>query len=297
MSDLSKIAIDYNLIMIELTNGCNLDCEYCYRSRLKLKGKMLTEEELLFRLGRIKEDTAILFCGMGEQLTHPHFYDFLKLADKHMIQLVTNGTIKIDMDRLSESKNVQSITFSVDGHNEEMALKSCSRYRFDILTSNLKKLCDQNDIQVAINFVISKDNLASLFEMADFCNQYQVSALNLLLPTTDLKWANSNYDRIYDLLFKLKKYVEDKKYPMFVNMPDTMFCMYNGLITPYISVDGYVRPCCSHDRAVRVVGQIQKNTMEEIMNDIPWKTFINKFDCNKCSMNQVHFSFERKEKK
>lgn len=292
MSDLSKTAIDYNLIMIELTNGCNLDCEYCYRSRLKLKGKMLTQEELLFRLGRIKEDTAILFCGMGEQLTHPQFYNFLKLAGNHRIQLVTNGTIRIDMDRLTQVKNVQSITFSVDGHDEETAQKACSRYRFDILTSNLEKLQEQKDIQIAINFVISKDNMHYLFEMADFCNQYQVSALNLLLPTTDLKWVNNNYDRIHELLSELRKYVEEKNYAMFVNLPDTMFCMYNGSITPYISVEGYVRPCCSHDRGVRVVGQIQKNSMEEIMNDTPWKTFINEFDCNKCSMNQVHFSFE-----
>lgn len=292
MSDLSKTAIDYNLIMIELTNGCNLDCEYCYRSRLKLKGKMLTEEEFLFRLERIKEDTAILLCGMGEQLTHPHFYDFLKLADKHMIQLVTNGTIEINMERLSETKNIQSITFSVDGHNEKMALKSCNRYRFDVLISNLEKLRDQNDIQVAINYVISKDNLDFLLEMADFCNVYQVSSLNLLLPTTDLKWVNSNYNRIYKHLYKLKKYVEDKKYAMYVNMPDTMFCLYNGSITPYISVEGYVRPCCSHDRGVRVVGRIQNNKMEEIMNDTPWKKFIKDFDCNKCSMNQFHFSFK-----
>ena len=128
--------------------------------------------------------------------------------------------------------------------------------------------------------------------MADFCNQYKVSALNLLLPTTDLKWVNDNYDRIHKKLYELKKYVEDNKYEMVVNMPDTMFCMYNGFVTPYISVEGYVRPCCSHDRGVRVVGQIQKNNMEEIMNGALWKTFVNEFDCNKCSMNQVHFIFK-----
>jgi MoaA/NifB/PqqE/SkfB family radical SAM enzyme len=253
---------------------------------------MLTQEELLFRLGRIKENTAILFCGMGEQLTHPQFYDFLELAGNHRIQLVTNGTIRIDMDRLTRAKNVQSITFSVDGHDEETAQKACSRYRFDILISNLEKLQEQKGIQISINFVISKDNVDYLFEMADFCNQYQVSALNLLLPTTDLKWVSNNYDRIHEVLSELRKYVEEKNYTMIVNLPDTMFCMYNGYIIPYISVEGYVRPCCSHNRGVRVDGQIQKNNMEEIMNDTPWKTFINEFDCDKCSMNQVRFSFE-----
>ena len=292
MSELSKTATDYNLIMIELTNCCNLDCEYCYRSRMNLKGRMLTGEELLFRLERIKEGVPILFCGMGEQITHPQFYELLKLASGHQIQLVTNGTIDIDVERLIALNNVYSITISVDGPDAATASKSCSHYKFDVLTRNLERLSRQKSILTAINFVLSKDNMDAVFSMADFSYKYNVSALNLLLPTTDMKWVRENYDRIYELLAKLKKYVTEQNYNLFIGMPDTMFCMFKGKITPYISVEGYVRPCCSHDRGVNVVGRIQKNTMDEIMKGKAWKAFIDEFDCNRCSMNQFHFAFK-----
>lgn len=291
MIDLSKVAFDYNLIMIELTNCCNLDCDYCYRNKMNLKAKMLTKDEFLIRLERIKPDASILFCGMGEQLTHPDFYEFIKIAEGHEIQLVSNGTIPIDIKKIMEVENVKSITFSADGPDEKTALKSCRNYKFDVFIDNITKLSGQYKIMSAINYVISEDNLDTMLKMVDFCENYSINSLNLLLPTSNLKWVDENYKRIYDRLSELRKYVINENYKINVNMPDTMFCMYKGLITPYISVEGYVRPCCSHDKGVSVAGQIKKNSLSEIMNGNVWKRFVSEFDCNTCSMNKYHFSF------
>lgn len=291
MPSLSKIANDYNLIMIELTNCCNLNCDYCYRNSMRIKKKMLSKDEYLLRLTRIKGNAEILFCGMGEQLTHPMFYDFVELANEHMLQVVTNGTIKIDVDRLSLLPNVRSFTFSVDGPTEEIARKSCKQYSFATLLDNLSSLKKLSKIQTAINFVMNDYNVNSLIEMASLCELYGVGTLNLLLPTTNLKWVRSNYDIIYELLGKLKKHVQDNNYLLSLNMPDKMYCLYNGLVTPYISVEGYVRPCCSHDREVKVVGKIQDNEIASIMKADAWRSFVDKYDCKKCSMNQYNFTF------
>lgn len=291
MANLSQSAMDYNLIMIELTNCCNLDCEYCYRSRMNIKGKMLSEQEFQFRLGSIKRDASILFCGMGEQLTHPEIYHFLQIAKKHKIQLVTNGTIKIDTKELEKSANVQSITFSVDGADEETVQKLCSRYKFDVLLENLEQLTSQKRISKAINYVVSDKNFDQLICMADFCEEYHVEAWNLLLSTMDLKWVKENYHEIWEKFILLKEHIHKKNYHFYLNMPDTMYCHYNGVITPYISVNGYVRPCCSHDRGVKVVGNIKTNTMQEIIDGTQWRRFVAEFDCDTCSMNQAHFSF------
>lgn len=284
---LGEFASDYELIMIELTNACNLNCEYCSRGMMNNKNIMLTEREFRARLQSIKPGVSILFCGLGEQFTHPHIYDFIAIAKDNMLQLVTNGTILIDYDRLLKNNNIQSLTFSLDGPNEDIMTLSCKNYNFNNLEKNLQGISKKEGVGVAINCVVLENNLDYLKEMLDICEKYNVHALNLILPTNNLKWVNKNLDKIEEKFKELLVY--KREYNVAINLPDTMYCKYNDYITPYISVEGYVRPCCSHDRWIHAVGNIKRESMADLINSSIWRKFKEITDCRDCSMNQYAF--------
>lgn len=288
MFDLAIAASKYNLIMIELTDRCNLDCSYCYRSKMNLTGTYLSEDKFKSILDSIDKQAAILLCGMGEQFVHPRIYDFLGIAKDRSIQLVSNGTIPIDTAKLFKYNNIQSITFSVDGPDEETMKLSCKGYRTHVLLQNLESMARAKQCQVAINFVLGEGNLDTLVKMVDFAAQHEVQALNFLLPTSNQKWVRDNFGLIADKLREAQDYAAGKGVE--VNLPDTMYCQYNGYIVPYISLKGYVRPCCSHDKGVSVVGNIFSSSMQEILSSAAWDSFKRVNHCDNCSMNKFKFS-------
>ncbi len=287
MFDLATAASDYKLIMIELTDRCNLNCSYCYRSKLNISGSLLSKEQFEQILDRIDKDAAILLCGMGEQFVHPEIYDFIAIAKERSVQLVSNGTILLDVERLFKSDNVQCITFSVDGPDEETMKQSCKGYKAEVLIKNLENMDKAKRCQVAINFVLGKDNLDTLVEMVDFAARYNVQALNFLLPTSDPKWVRDNLTVISCKLGEAMKHAADKA--VSINLPDTMYCQYNGHIVPFISLKGYVRPCCSHDKGVSVVGNVLKSNMQDVLKSDAWTAFKNGNYCESCSMNKFKF--------
>lgn len=289
MLDLTEAASDYDLIMIELTDCCNLDCEYCYRSKLNLKGKLISEEEFLYAVSTIKKNAGILLCGMGEQFVHPKIYDYIGILKERRVQLVSNGTIKIDVNRLFEHNNIQSITFSVNGPTEKVMKVSCAAYKTDILLSNLRDIHNVNKCPMAINLVIGDSNVHLLKEMVDFCQDNHVGSLNLLLPTSNPGWVKNNIDEITGVLEDVCRYVTVEEKNVQVNLPDTMYCQYNSHIVPYISVNGCVRPCCSHDKGVNVIGSIKTGDMASIIQSSKWESFTRNTDCSKCSMNRFQF--------
>jgi len=289
MLDLSEAASDYDLIMIELTDCCNLDCEYCYRSKLKLKGKLISEEEFLYAVSTIKKNAAILLCGMGEQFVHPKIYDYIDILKDRSVQLVSNGTIKIDVNHLFAHNNIQSITFSVNGPTEKVMKQSCSGYKTDVLLSNLRDIHEADKCPMAINMVIGDSNIHLLKEMVDFCQDNHVGSLNLLLPTSNLLWVKNNLNEIAGVLEDVCRYVSEEEKNIQVNLPDTMYCQYNSHIVPYISAGGYVRPCCSHDKGVNVIGSIKTGDMASIIQSSKWESFVKNTDCSKCSMNRFQF--------
>ena len=84
----------FSKIYLEISNLCNLSCAFCPGT--KRQKKVLTPEEISILLPKIRPYTDYLYFHlMGEPLLHPKLEQFLELADDagFKVILTTNGTL------------------------------------------------------------------------------------------------------------------------------------------------------------------------------------------------------------
>ena len=120
----SKDSMAPQMLSIELTDKCNLECNYCY-GEFKKRGKCFWNLEDLKSLFDTlsKEGAMILELTGGEPLLHPNFNEILLLALSkfRMINVLTNGILikKELIEIVSQYKNRIAFQVSIDGCSEE----------------------------------------------------------------------------------------------------------------------------------------------------------------------------------
>lgn len=84
----------FQKVYLEISNVCNLRCQFCPGT--KRKPKVLTEEEFSVLLPKLRPWTDFLYFHlMGEPLCHPLLASFLHIAGEYgfKVILTTNGTL------------------------------------------------------------------------------------------------------------------------------------------------------------------------------------------------------------
>ncbi len=79
---------------LEITNACNLSCEFCHGTNREIK--YLTPDEFTCALQKLNRVSEFIYLHlMGEPLLHPRLRDFLQIADAlgAKIIITTNGTL------------------------------------------------------------------------------------------------------------------------------------------------------------------------------------------------------------
>ena len=168
MGEIDSAANFPKLVMIEITNKCNLRCDYCYKSKANFRVNEMPWDVFLAVKEQVRFAESVSFCGLGEQVLHPRYYEMVQAMEDQKVLVISNGTIPIDYDRLMAKQNVTSITFSVDGPTEEIARLSCSQYRFKNLERNLELAARYSDITLAINYVLGEPTHKSTRAMVGF---------------------------------------------------------------------------------------------------------------------------------
>ena len=84
----------FQKIYLEISNVCNLRCQFCPGTRRK--PKVMSEAEFSFLLPKLKAYTDYLYFHlMGEPLCHPLLETFLRISGEHgfKVILTTNGSL------------------------------------------------------------------------------------------------------------------------------------------------------------------------------------------------------------
>lgn len=84
----------FRKVYIEISNLCNLKCNFCPGTRRP--GRRMSREEFAILLSKLRPYTDYLYFHlMGEPLCHPLLAEFLELAGQHgfRVILTTNGTL------------------------------------------------------------------------------------------------------------------------------------------------------------------------------------------------------------
>ena len=92
----------YKKVYIEITNNCNLSCDFCIKNTRKNKFMNINDFEII--LNKLKEHTNYLyFHVLGEPLIHPKINEFINLAKENNfnVNITTNGYL---IKRISNNK-------------------------------------------------------------------------------------------------------------------------------------------------------------------------------------------------
>lgn len=261
----------YKKIYIEITNNCNLKCSFC--SEEKRKRRFMTTEEFENILIKIKDYTDYIYLHIkGEPLLHPNIIEFLHLADKYnlKVNLTTNGTLfsKIAKE-LSGCNSLRKINFSLHSEN------SLDNYCEEIF-KNVELLKDK--IIIYRLWTLKNNQLDSKSqETVNKIRKYY----NLPQETVD-KIYTSNNIKIKSTIYVDKD--NEFSWPEVTTHKSNGYC-YALKTQIGILVDGTVVPCCLDSNGVVNLGNIFKESLEEIINSEKYislkKSFQDRKPCEK----------------
>ena len=105
----------FKKIYIEITNGCNLNCSFCQKSRRQIREMTSDEFEKIAKDIKKYTDYVCLHVK-GEPLMHSALEDILKVCEKYglMANITTNGTLLSEKYKiLASHKAVRQINISL----------------------------------------------------------------------------------------------------------------------------------------------------------------------------------------
>ena len=249
----------YKKVYIEITNTCNLSCDFCIKNKRNNKFMSINEFEIILK--KLKGLTNYLYFHiLGEPLLHPKINELIDLATNYgyKINITTNGYL---IDKIIDNKNINMINISLHSYNEKYNIP------LDIYLSNIFKVVDN---------LINNNTL-----------------VNLRL------WVNNKYNNdiikqineYYHTNIKLEKCTIKKNLYLDFNKnfiwPDLNNNYYNelgkcyGLITHFgILVDGTIIPCCLDSEGIINLGNIFNDNINEVLNSNRCINMINNFKNN-----------------
>lgn len=257
----------YKKVYLEITNVCNLKCDFCPQT--KRKAEFMSEETFEQILDQIKPFTSYIYLHVkGEPLLHPKLGSFLDISYEKgfQVNITTNGTL-IDKvaDILLKKPAVRQINFSLhsfDGNQHEI---SKDEYIDCILKFSRRAILESNMIislrlwnldEALLTEDQRKRNLDIIHKIEDYFNlPYKIQGN--FSETKSLKLS----DRVYlnqDYEFKWPDLKEEED----INKG---FC-YGLKNQVAILVDGTVVPCCLDGEGIINLGNIHERQFADIVN-------------------------------
>ena len=142
-------------IHIELTDMCNLNCNYCYHMYYKNKS-VNVNSTYMSQLDAIKNsDISSINITGGEPTLEDKLYDLADIFVKCKNIAVTTNGIK----RLITLDMFNTIIVSIDGYLNEMTLnRNVSKHQYEKIIENISYYLDAGK-NIQLNIVITKNNI------------------------------------------------------------------------------------------------------------------------------------------
>ena len=258
----------YKKVYIEITNCCNLNCSFC--SHIKKEKRFMTEDEFEHILKEISKVTKTIYLHVkGEPLLHSKIMEFLKLAEKYnlKVNLTTNGTLFPKLvDKIKECKALHKINFSL--HCEQ----NNPNYEEEIF-KNVEKLSPDTVIIYRLwtlqNNKLDEKSTKTVEKLEKY---YELS------PETVEKLKNEDNIKISSTIYVDKD--NEFKWPEITNHKSCGYC--HALKTQIVILaDGTVVPCCLDSNGIINLGNIYKESIEEIQNKERYKKLKKSFQARK----------------
>lgn len=259
-------------IYLEITNGCNLNCEFCIKNNRKIEYMNIDNFKLI--LNKLKKHTDYLyFHVLGEPLLHPNINELIDIASKSFnINITTNGYLINNL----KSNNIRQLNISLHSFNDNYNIKLN-----DYLDNVFNKIDTLNNTYISLRlWVKNKYNKAIISYINDRYN-------------LNIEFNVKNY--------KINNHIFINNFHEFI-WPDLNNNYYNEEGTCYalidhigILVDGTIIPCCLDSKAIINLGNIYKDNLDDILKNKRVDNMIKNFKNNKkCEELCKHCNFIEK---
>lgn len=256
----------FKKIYIEITNVCNLNCDFCPQTCRKPEFMSI---ELFCRiLDQIKGYTEyIYFHVKGEPLLHPEIDKLLDISYERgfKVNITTNGTlINRVKDKLLMKPGLRQVNFSLHSFDGNEMLQDKEEYINNILAF-IKEARSNSDLITSMRLWNLEENSVSNYERKRNNEILEIIEREFNLPYKIQEMVQPGRGiKIADKVYLNQEYL--------FQWPDLSQDEDNGLGFCYglrnqvaILVDGTVIPCCLDGEGVINLGNIETNHFSDII--------------------------------
>ena len=245
----------YKRVYIEITNICNLNCDFCPNTKREKKYMTLLEYEAILR--KIKPYTDNIYLHIkGEPLMHPDINEILKLSNKYNINvnITTNARLLNSKINIINSNKIRQINISLHSFNNINEIKE--------LLNVIDKI---KDTYISLRLWNNKGNKEIIQLLETFYNK------KIIFDGKRFTLANNIFlDK--DILFDWPDINKD-----IISKTGTCLALKNQL---GILVDGTIVPCCLDNDGYNNLGNIFKCDLDSIINSKKYKDILYGFNNN-----------------
>lgn len=243
-----------NRCYLEITNTCNLRCDFCPKTSRPRRQLSLEEFDLL--TDRVRGRVSILYFHlMGEPLLHPLLPDFIRMAREKGFQtvLTSNGTLLHRAQELLQALP-HKIQLSLHAH-EGNAMTSHEEYISRVMDFALKAVAEGTCVVLRLWNQGGQDNDNPMVE-------------HLLEQHVPRPWTvrSDGYRMMPGLYLEYdRKFEWPEPQTSALEADEERFC--HALDKQFgVLVDGSVVPCClDHDGSV-VLGNLFHESLDEVLS-------------------------------
>ncbi|MEG2985602.1 MAG: radical SAM/SPASM domain-containing protein [Peptostreptococcaceae bacterium] len=257
----------FKKVYIEITNVCNLSCDFCPKT--KRKYKFMDKGEFNHIIAQIKPFTEqIYFHLMGEPLLNENIEHFLKESSKNdlKVNLTTNGTLlNQNSDKLLNSKSLRQVNISLHSFEANEKNGELEEY-INNVTEFVNKASASKNIICSIR-LWNMDN-----EDLKGANGLNNDILKMLEKNLNLDFSlGEKLQEVNKIKLKDKVYLnmaEKFEWPdiEIASMGEDVFC--HGLRNQIgVLADGTVVPCCLDSDGNIPLGNIFEKSFKSILEE------------------------------
>ncbi|MBK9285618.1 MAG: SPASM domain-containing protein [Sphingobacteriaceae bacterium] len=259
-------------ISVEPTTSCNLRCPQCPSGLRSFSRDIGMLEPELFNgiLEQLKKYVHnIVFYFQGEPFLNPKFLEMVKLAEQKGIYTITSTNahyITEDLAKKTVLSGLSKLIISVDGADQE----SYEKYRVggDLTkvlqgTKHLvqqKKALNLKTPTVVWQFIVFKHNENQINQIKSLAKEYGVDKIQI--KTAQIYDYENGSELIPENAeFSRYKRTENGNYQIKNKLLNQCWRMWQGCV---ITWNGLVVPCCFDKDAKHQMGDMQKESFQNI---------------------------------
>ena len=258
---------------VEITNICNLNCDFCPGHARPRRHMTSDEFEIITRKLEGKVETLFLHL-MGEPLLHPELGRIIEIADRmaFKLKITTNGTLlPICLPILKSSERLHTVSISLHSFggnaSESMIEQKMEKYLKDCL-EGARELAKSGKFVVLRLWNLENDGRTAMWDL----NESVLSLAKAFFPPEKEEWVKTHRGmRIAHRIFiewgerftwpEIGEGGEIKEYEDEIGDESC-----HALLRQFgILADGTVVPCCLDRNGDIPLGNIFTNEIEEIL--------------------------------